>query len=176
MMRALYKQTPAHRDHWSRRGLACVQGPHLRARRAFTLVEVLASMTIIGILVGLAYPKLQLAVDQAKIARAIGDLRAMAVELNTKDTPPATLAGIGRAGRLDPWGRPDVYYKFPPTKGKAGPKGARKDRFLHPLNSAWDLYSVGKDGGSVAPLTAKASQDDIIVANDGGFIGLAKKY
>lgn len=133
-------------------------------------------MTIIGLLLGLAYPKLQLAVDQAKVARAIGDLRAMAVEINAKDAPPATLAGIGRDGRLDPWGRPYVYFKFPPAKGKAPPKGARKDRFLVPINSEWDLYSLGKDGGSVAALTAKASQDDIIVANDGSFVGLAKKY
>ena len=56
------------------------------------------------------------------------------------------------------------------------PKGARKDRFLHPLNSTYDLYSVGKDGKTVAALTAKASKDDIIRANDGGFIGLAVKY
>ena len=133
-------------------------------------------MTIIGILTGLGIPKLNEAVEQAKIARAIGDLRAMAVELNSADPLPETLAGIGRAGRLDPWGRPYVYYKFPPSKGNAPPKGARKDRFLVPINSAFDLYSVGKDGGSAAPLTAKASHDDIVVANDGGFIGLAKKY
>ena len=133
-------------------------------------------MTIIGLLVGLAIPKLNEAVNQAKIARAIGDLRAMAIELNSASVLPATLAGISRADRLDPWGRGYVYYKFPPAKGKAPPQGARKDRFLVPINSAYDLYSLGKDGGSAAPLTAKASQDDVVVANDGGFIGLAKRY
>ena len=133
-------------------------------------------MTIIGLLVGLAIPKLNEAVNQAKIARAIGDLRAMAIELNSASVLPETLAGIARADRLDPWGRSYVYYKFPPAKGKAPPQGARKDRFLVPINSAYDLYSLGKDGGSAAPLTAKASQDDVVVANDGGFIGLAKRY
>lgn len=153
-------------------------GVRARSRRAFTLVELLASMTIIGLLAGLSIPKLDEAVNQAKIARAIGDLRAMAVELQSAAELPATLAGIGRAGRLDPWGRPYVYYRFPPAKGKskAPPKGARKDRFLVPINSEFDLYSLGRDGASVAPLTAKASQDDIVVANDGGFIGLARKY
>jgi len=77
---------------------------------------------------------------------------------------------------LDPWGRPYVYLKFPPSKGKAPPGGARKDRFLVPINSAFDLYSLGKDGNSVAPLTAAASRDDVIVANDGGFVGLASNY
>ncbi|MEQ1691292.1 MAG: prepilin-type N-terminal cleavage/methylation domain-containing protein [Gemmatimonas sp.] len=147
-----------------------------RSRRAFTLIELLATMTIIGLLVGLAIPKLNEAINQAKIARAIGDLRAMAVELNSAMVLPASLDAIGRGSRLDPWGRLYVYYPFPPSKGKAPPQGARKDRFLVPINSAFDLYSLGKDGSSAAPLTAKASQDDVVVANDGGFIGLAKRY
>ena len=150
--------------------------PWRRLRRAFTLVEILAAMTIIGLLVGLAVPKLDEAVNQAKVARAIGDLRAMAIELSSAGSLPATLSGIGRAGRLDPWGRVYVYYPFPPRRGNAPPDGARKDRFLVPINSAYDLYSVGKDGGSAAPLTAKTSHDDVIVANDGGFVGLAKRY
>ena len=133
-------------------------------------------MTIIGLLVGLGMPKMDEMVNQAKIARAIGDLRALSTELSTADPLPATLAGIGRADILDPWGRPYVYFRFPPSNGKAPPKGARKDRFLVPINSAYDLYSLGRDGGSAAPLTAKSSQDDVIVANDGGFVGVAKRY
>ena len=46
----------------------------------------------------------------------------------------------------------------------------------HPLNSTHDLYSMGKDGDGQAPLTAKASRDDTIRANDGGYIGLASEY
>lgn len=149
---------------------------HLRARHAFTLIELLATMTIIGILSGLGIPKISEAIEQARVARAIGDLRAMVVELNSAATLPASLSEIGFANRLDPWGNPYVYYPFPDGKGKAPPKGARKDRFLVPINSAFDLYSLGKDGGSAAPLTAKASRDDVVVANDGGFIGLAKRY
>ena len=52
----------------------------------------------------------------------------------------------------------------------------RKNRFMVPINSDYDLYSMGKDGQSVSPLTAKASRDDIIRANDGQFIGLASNY
>jgi general secretion pathway protein G len=50
---------------------------------------------------------------------------------------------------------------------------ARKDRFLVPINTDYDLYSMGPDGRSVAPLTANASRDDIIRASDGTFIGRA---
>jgi general secretion pathway protein G len=45
-----------------------------------------------------------------------------------------------------------------------------------PINSDYDLYSVGKDGVSSGPLTAGPSRDDVIRANDGGFFGLARDY
>ena len=50
------------------------------------------------------------------------------------------------------------------------------DHQLHPINCDYDLYSVGKDGKSEAPLTAKVSQDDIIRANNGGYVGLVSNY
>ena len=131
---------------------------------------------IAGLLMAIGFAKLRDAVDRAKEVKAISDLKAMSVALNEAETLPTSLAAIGWAGRLDPWGRPYVYAPFPPSKGGGPPAGARKDRFLVPINSRYDLYSTGKDGGSVAPLTAKASRDDIIVANDGGFIGRASKF
>ncbi len=60
--------------------------------------------------------------------------------------------------------------------GNASKGKPRKDRFLHPINSDYDLYSMGKDGESVEPLTAKKSHDDVIRANDGGFVGLAVEF
>ena len=57
-----------------------------------------------------------------------------------------------------------------------GVGGARKDRFLVPINSDFDIYSMGRDGQTVAPLTAKKSHDDIIRASDGGFYGLAAYF
>jgi general secretion pathway protein G len=52
----------------------------------------------------------------------------------------------------------------------------RKDRNLVPINSDYDLYSVGPDGDSSLPLTAATSRDDIVRANDGRFIGKAEDY
>ena len=72
----------------------------------------------------------------------------------------------------DPWGNPFQYTNL----GTAPPGAARKDKFLVPINSDFDLYSMGPDGESVAALTAKPSRDDIIRANDGGFVGLASEY
>lgn len=76
----------------------------------------------------------------------------------------------------DPWGNPYQYLNLsdPNIKGATGK--ARKDHNLVPINSDFDLYSMGKDGKSVSPLTAAASRDDIVRANNGRFIGPASKY
>ena len=72
------------------------------------------------------------------------------------------------------WFEPDSAYAAGAGNGSAGKP--RKDRFLHPINSDYDLYSMGKDGESVEPLTAKKSHDDVIRANDGSFVGLAVEF
>ncbi len=56
------------------------------------------------------------------------------------------------------------------------PPGARKDHFMVPINTDFDLYSMGPDGASVPPLTARASRDDIVRANDGQFVGRASDF
>lgn len=64
-----------------------------------------------------------------------------------------------------------------PKGGGGGPKAQpRKDHNLHPINSDYDLYSMGKDGKSVSPLTGGPSRDDIVRANNGRFVGKAADY
>jgi general secretion pathway protein G len=144
------------------------------------LIEMLAVVVIMGILAGLALPRLALAVNQAKVARAIGDIKAIQTDLMAIEAGgqplPADLAAIGRGGMLDPWVKPYVYFRFPPPPPPGPPAAARKDRFLVPVNSTFDLYSSGKDGNTAIPFTAAQSLDDIVRANDGGFVGLAKNY
>jgi general secretion pathway protein G len=57
-----------------------------------------------------------------------------------------------------------------------GVGGARKDRFLVPLNSDFDVYSMGRDRASTMPLSAALSHDDVIRASDGGYYGLGKNF
>ena len=150
----------------------------------FTMIEMLIVLAIIGTLLAIALPMLRSALDTARIARAIGDISALQTDIASFEAAgeglPETLADIDRATLLDPWGRPYEYLNFHIEEGGKGkgapPQGARKDRFLVPINSTYDLYSVGRDGETVAALTAKASMDDVVRANDGGFIGLAVKY
>jgi general secretion pathway protein G len=47
---------------------------------------------------------------------------------------------------------------------------------MFPFNSFFDLYSMGADGKTQLGLTAPESQDDIIWANDGDFVGVTGDY
>ena len=85
-------------------------------------------------------------------------------------------AGGGKKASLWLWFAPDEALAAAAGKGNADKGKPRKDRFLHPINSDYDLYSMGKDGESVEPLTAKKSHDDVIRANDGQFVGLAVEF
>jgi general secretion pathway protein G len=94
----------------------------------FTIVELLAVMVIIGFLGGFAIPKLREVVLRARIARAIGDIRAIQIDIMGFEAAgqplPASLAAIGRDQTLDPWGRPYVYFPFD-TTARRNPAGAR---------------------------------------------------
>jgi general secretion pathway protein G len=83
---------------------------------------------------------------------------------------PATLAVVTTGSILDPWGNPTQYVDI--VSGGS----PRLDAFLAPLNTTFDLYSMGKDGLSQIPLTAGESWDDIVRGNDGTYLGLASAY
>jgi general secretion pathway protein G len=147
-------------------------------RKGFTLIEVLLATVLIGLLVSFATPKLHRAKELAKIVECYANVRNIGLELQTFELEegyfPESLDDIGMGRFVDPWGYPFEYLAI---RGYGrGPGEVRKDRFLVPLNADFDLYSVGPDGTSAGPLTAGASQDDIIRANDGGYIGLASEY
>ncbi|MBW1673944.1 MAG: prepilin-type N-terminal cleavage/methylation domain-containing protein [Deltaproteobacteria bacterium] len=143
----------------------------------FTFVELLIVIAILGTLSGIAIPVYKNYVEKAKIVTAIAEISILQKEIAAYEAEnkvlPDTLNDIGRGTLLDPWGNPYQYLNFANVKGKGK---MRKDRFLVPLNSDYDLYSMGKDGLSVSPLTANASHDDIIRANNGTYIGIASEY
>lgn len=116
---------------------------------------------------------------------------------------PESLAEVDAGQLLDPWGNHYQYLKLlgelpggmsahgavlPPVAapggGQGGPGGggqtaialARKDRFLVPINSDYDLYSMGADGESRPQLNSTVSRDDVIRARDGAYVGLAESF
>ncbi len=122
-------------------------------------------------------PTNQSHVQSAKVAAATVDIISIAQRISQYNTInnalPPDLAAVEADTVRDPWGQPYVYLNFTGLQGKGQ---MRKDRNLVPINTQYDLYSVGADGQSKPPLTAAVSQDDVILANDGNYVGLASKY
>jgi general secretion pathway protein G len=145
---------------------------------AFTLIETLIAVAMVATLAAIAIPVSQYYVDQAKNSAAIADIQSLQIKIKVYEVDsgklPDNLADV-KWGNLDPWGNPYQFLNFA-AAGASWKGKARKDKFLVPLNSTYDLYSSGKDGLSQPPLTAKSSQDDIIRANDGVYIGFASDY
>ena len=150
------------------------------------MVEMIVVVAIILTISAIAVPNMIAAIRQAKIAKAVGDIHSIGTDIegyrvvNNRFPDALTDLCVGLPCQTsgypylnDPWYNPYQYLNFANVKGK-GPM--RKDRFLVPLNTFYDLYSMGEDGQTVAPLTAKVSQDDIIWANDGDFVGLASDF
>ena len=145
--------------------------------RAFTILELLIVMAIMITLAAMGIPAFADAIDVAYVARAIGDIRTLQTEITRYKVQlgklPDTLQEVGVTDMLDPWGNPYQYLNFDNVNGQ-GPK--KKDRFLVPLNSTYDLYSKGKDGLTSTSLQPPASQDDIVRANDGAYVGLGSEF
>lgn len=176
------------------------------ARRAFTLIEIALVLAIIGTIAALASTAYGAYIERVRVLRAVIEIKNMATELEAYlaegGSLPPTLADAGLGTPKDPWGNPYQYLPLagkklpgvgapPPGAGSGsgdggagGPGGggggaaaqARKDRFLVPINTDFDLYSMGKDGKSVPSLTAAASRDDVVRAANGAFIGLASRF
>ena len=140
------------------------------------MIEMLFVLIIIGTIMSITTPRLSGLIKHARDAGAVGDLDAIHTDIvgyiAEHDSLPPSLAVIGWGGGRDPWNQPYMYLNF----GGSIPGGARVDQFGVPLNTGFDLYSLGKDGSSSPSIMTGASQDDILLGDDGSFIGLATRY
>ena len=146
------------------------------AARGFNLIELMLVLLLVGILATIALPRYTAYVQKVRIHQAVVDIATMSAVAsnywNDNRAYPSSLADIGSGGKLDPWGKPYVYYNIDANgKGKA-----RKDHALNPLNTDFDLYSSGADGLSKSQITQKESLDDVIRASNGVFVGLASDF
>jgi len=147
-----------------------------RRNRGFSMMELMLALLLIGVLTGIAVPVYQNYRERTRENAATQEIATMGAELQRyaqeRRVFPESLEDAGLAGRLDPWGRPYVYYNVESN----GLGGARKDRRLNPLNTDFDLYSLGKNGVTKPQISQKDSVDDIIRASNGRFVGKAESY
>lgn len=133
-------------------------------------------VAIIGTLAAIAVPNYISFRERAVYAKTIQTMRMMEKELiaHKIDTGeyPEKLDEIGLE-LTDHWGNDYQYFNIETSTGNGK---RRKKQNLVPINGDFDLYSMGPDGKSVSPLTAKHSRDDIVRANNGAFLGRASSY
>lgn len=152
---------------------------NVRPQTGFTLLELMITLVIAAALVAIAIPAYAHYRERMRINQAEADVSEIALVLQRYHsqhfTYPPTLAALGMAVPTDPWGNAYRYLPIdinpPPNKGQV-----RKDKSLNPLNSDFDLYSMGPDGQTQLALTTPAARDDIIRAGNGSFVGVASDY
>ena len=149
-------------------------------RSAFSLIELVLVIGILGILASVTMSSYVSYLERARVVSAISDIRNIAIQLDDWELSagelPDSLVDVEADDWLDPWGLPYEYHDL--EGGGPGPAraNARKDQFLVPISSDYDLYSKGKDGSSSPSLQAPVSRDDVVRAQNGTYIGLAKNF
>jgi general secretion pathway protein G len=148
------------------------------SQSGITLIEVVLVTGIIGVLTAIALPSYQQYIERAEVDTALVDIEMIQQKIvryiaSGNALPPANLNAIGLGNKKDPWGNNYEYLRF---FGINGNGSFRKNRNMVPINTDYDLYSKGKNSDSKLPIVNPVSQDDIIRARNGNFIGLASDF
>lgn len=171
-------EIPGGRQETRSYAIAVAAPVRRRRTRGYTLLELMLAVIVGGVVVTLGTSNYAAYVKRARNSAAIADIGRIQLAVdryafNRDSQLPPDLTDIGMDALRDPWGNAYVYLRFAGLKGTGA---MRKDKNLVPINTEYDLYSKGPDGRSSAALTAQASRDDIVRANDGGYIGVAADY
>jgi general secretion pathway protein G len=165
------------------RAHADTQAPNRRKRassgnsRGFTIVELLIVVGVLMIISAIAIPHLVSALDAARNAKAVGEIRTIETDILKYESDngalPDNLSQVGDSALLDPWKNPYQYRNNTDAQGNGI---QRLDRFNVPLNADYDLYSMGKDAQTASPITDATSQDDVIRVGSAGYTGIAGEF
>ena len=150
-----------------------------KKQHGFTLIELMIVVVLVGMLASIAYPIFSGFVDRARRAKVMGDMGQIQIALakfltDTNGALPLSLAAVGLDTLRDPWGNSYQYLKIENEPGGVG--SARKNFGMVPVNTDYDLFSMGGDGDFESPFSSVSSRDDIVRAGNGAYLGLAEDF
>ena len=145
--------------------------------KAFTIIELVVTILIVTLFYFTLAPAILGMVDKVNSKTTEDEITDMQDLIDDffEDNGffPDSLDEIFDPVPLDPWGKPFQYLNHDTGNGNGA---LRKDKNLVPINSDYDLYSMGPDGKTASPLTAKISHDDIVRGRNGAYVGLGLDY
>jgi general secretion pathway protein G len=145
-------------------------------RNGFTIIEMLLVIAAVSLIIVLAVPVYHNYQEHHNVKQATRDISVINVSvikyLLANNKLPVDLSAVGMSSMQDPWGNPYQYINH----GASLPNQHRKDKSLLPINNDYDIYSLGKDSNTALTLTEKFARDDIVLANNGKWIGKVETY
>ena len=117
------------------------------SRQAFSLIEILVIVTIMGLIAGIAIPKYVKHVERAKVHKARQETKILAQTaktyyLDNGDYPNALEDLVEKPSGASSWHGPYLEYELPPDPWE------RPYNYEKPGNDKrdFDIYSYGADG------------------------------
>ena len=154
-----------------------VERPHtsvFSTHAGITLIEIILALTVMALLATVGLIGYRASLERARTAQAIGDL--VRIDASVRDFSavngrlPTSLDEIDMGDLLDPWQRPYEY------RVVDGGEGNRLDHANEPLNSDFDLFSLGPDGVTNVWVMEENGLDDVVRAHDGEHFGVAETF
>ena len=147
----------------------------LSSQAAFTMIELLVVMAILGIVAVMAVPLYTKMLVNVRVSRVVSEIRAIEKSVFASaaenQSYPASLNAINLDSWQDPWGNPYEYVNIIDSGG-----APRQDFFTFPLNKYFDIYSRGPDGLTTQIISDAEGLDDVVLARDGGWVGMGKDF
>jgi general secretion pathway protein G len=149
--------------------------------RGFTFIELCIVIAIIATLSAIAIPNYLGYKNKARIMVAITDIRMIEKQISlyaeeNDGQLPNSLSDLTTIKNVkDPWGNPYKYLRIDGGAPNASGK-SRRNMSDNPVNpDSYDLYSIGKDGKTKKSFKDDESQDDVVRAYDGQYVGLVSE-